>query len=185
MRRALAIDKASYGTNHPDVARDLNNLAHLLHSSDRLGEAEPLMRRALAIDEASYGTDHPKVALNVNNLVSLLHNTNRLAEAERRAGLDALYRAAAVAVELLGPVEALGCADAKADTGAGRCRSGPQDDRMVHEFLVAPEVEDARCFRFDVEADQVDPPRGRPQHQPDDGGVYARGLRLDSRNSER
>ena len=61
-RRALAIDEASYGPDHPNVARDLNNLASLLHATNRLDEAEPLYRRALAIDEASYGPDHPKVA---------------------------------------------------------------------------------------------------------------------------
>jgi len=58
-RRALAIDEASYGADHPNVARDLNNLAQLLQATNRLAEAEPLMRRALAIDEASYGADHP------------------------------------------------------------------------------------------------------------------------------
>ena len=63
MRRALAIDEASYGPDHPDVAIDLNNLASLLQATNRLGEAEPLMRRALAIDEASYGPDHPNVAI--------------------------------------------------------------------------------------------------------------------------
>ena len=47
MKRALAIDEKSYGPEHPDVARDLNNLAQLLKDTNRLGEAEPLMRRAL------------------------------------------------------------------------------------------------------------------------------------------
>ncbi|MFM9088568.1 MAG: tetratricopeptide repeat protein, partial [Cyanobium sp.] len=82
MRRALAIDEASFGNDHPDVARDLNNLAQLLKATNRLAEAEPLMRRALAIDEASYGTDHPNVARDLNNLAQLLKATNRLAEAE-------------------------------------------------------------------------------------------------------
>ena len=66
IRRALAIDEASYGPDHPDVASDLNNLAQLLQATNRLGEAEPLIRRALAIDEASYGPDHPDVASDVN-----------------------------------------------------------------------------------------------------------------------
>ena len=57
MRRALAINEASYGNDHPDVATCLNNLATLLQDTNRPGEAEPLMRRALAIDEASYGND--------------------------------------------------------------------------------------------------------------------------------
>ena len=63
MRRALEIDEKSYGPEHPDVARDLNNLAQLLQVTNRLGEAEPLMRRALEIDEKSYGPEHPKVAV--------------------------------------------------------------------------------------------------------------------------
>ena len=82
MRRALAIDEKSYGPEHPDVARDLNNLAQLLQATNRLAEAEPLMRRALAIDEKSYGPEHPKVATDLNNLAQLLQATNRLAEAE-------------------------------------------------------------------------------------------------------
>ena len=82
MRRALAVDEASYGLNHPRVATDLNNLAKLLQTTDRLAEADPLMRRALKIDEASYGKDHPDVARNLNNLAGLLRVTNRLAEAD-------------------------------------------------------------------------------------------------------
>ncbi len=62
--------------------RLLNNLAHLLKTTNRLGEAEPLMRRALAIHEASYGLDHPNVAVGLNNLAHLLQATNRLGEAE-------------------------------------------------------------------------------------------------------
>ncbi|HEY1932577.1 MAG TPA: tetratricopeptide repeat protein, partial [Acetobacteraceae bacterium] len=68
--------------DHPDVARDLSNLAQLLQATNRLGEAEPLMCRALAIDEASLGEDHPDVAIDLNNLARLLQATNRLGEAE-------------------------------------------------------------------------------------------------------
>jgi len=82
MRRALAINEASFGADHPNVARDLNNLAVLLQATNRLGEAEPLMRRALGIEEASVGNDHPDVATALNNLAQLLRATNRLAEAE-------------------------------------------------------------------------------------------------------
>jgi tetratricopeptide (TPR) repeat protein len=82
MRRALEIDEKSYGLEHPDVARDLNNLATLLQATNRLVEAEPLMRRALEIDEKSYGLEHPRVATELNNLAQLLKATNRLAEAE-------------------------------------------------------------------------------------------------------
>jgi hypothetical protein len=82
LQRALAIDEASYGSDHPNVATALNNLAQLLHDTNRLEEAEPLMRRALAIDEASYGIEHPNVAGSLNNLAQLLKATNRLADAE-------------------------------------------------------------------------------------------------------
>lgn len=82
MRRALAIGEARFGTEHPNVAIHLNNLAHLLHDTNRLDEAELLMHRALSIDEASFGTEHPHVAIRLNNLAQLLGATNRLEEAE-------------------------------------------------------------------------------------------------------
>ena len=82
MRRALDIDEASFGPQHPNVARDLNNLASLLQTTNRLTEAEPLMRQALEIDEASFGPNHPNVAIRLNNLAYLLQTTNRLTEAE-------------------------------------------------------------------------------------------------------
>ncbi len=81
-RRALAIDEASYGPDHPGVATDLNNLATLLRATNRPGEAEPLYRRALAICEKSLGPDHPNVASDLNNLASLLRATNRPGETE-------------------------------------------------------------------------------------------------------
>ena len=76
-RRALIIDEASYGPEHPDVAADLNNLAGLLRATNRLAEAEPLYRRALAIDEASYGPDHPAVATIRANLASMQRDMER------------------------------------------------------------------------------------------------------------
>ncbi len=63
MRRALTISEKSLGTEHPNVATGLNNLATLLQNTNRLAEAEPLMRRALAINEKSLGTEHPTVAI--------------------------------------------------------------------------------------------------------------------------
>jgi tetratricopeptide (TPR) repeat protein len=81
-RRALEIDEASYGPNHPSVAAGLNHLARLLHETNRHGEAKPLYRRALEILEASYGPNHPNVATVLNNLAGLLQKTNRHGEAE-------------------------------------------------------------------------------------------------------
>jgi Tetratricopeptide repeat len=82
MRRALEIDEHSFGSNHPNVAIRLNNLAQLLQTTNGLEEAEPLMRRALEIDEQSFGSNHPRVATDLNNLAQLLKATNRIGEAE-------------------------------------------------------------------------------------------------------
>ncbi len=82
MRRALAIDEARLGKDHPTVAIRLNDLAQLLQDTNRLGEAEPLMRRVVEIFEANLGKVHPNVATALNNLAGLLQDTNRLGEAE-------------------------------------------------------------------------------------------------------
>ncbi len=82
MWRALEINKAAFGEQHPTVATRLNNLAALLRDTNRIEEAEPLMRRALEINKAAFGEQHPTVAIHLNNLATLLRDTNRLGEAE-------------------------------------------------------------------------------------------------------
>jgi tetratricopeptide (TPR) repeat protein len=82
LAEALAIRERLLDPEHFYVVVSLNNLALLLHDTNRLSEAEPLFRRALAINEKSYGPDHPDVAKSLNNLASLLQDTNRLSEAE-------------------------------------------------------------------------------------------------------
>ena len=72
MRRALQIDEQSYGSEHPKVATDLNNLAQLLQATNRLDEAEPLMRRAVQIFTASLGPDHPNTKIVRGNYELLL-----------------------------------------------------------------------------------------------------------------
>ena len=79
MRRALAIDEASYGAEHPDVAIRLNNLAQLLQATHRLTEAEPLMRRRVEIllgFFVSTGHHHPNEALSISNYRILLEAMN-------------------------------------------------------------------------------------------------------------
>ena len=49
MRRALEIEMAAFGEQHPNVARALYNLAIMLQATHRIEEAEPLMRRSLEI----------------------------------------------------------------------------------------------------------------------------------------
>jgi tetratricopeptide (TPR) repeat protein len=82
VRRALAVDERTFGPNHPNVATCLNNLAALLHDTNRIEQAELLYRRALAIDEQNFGESDPKVATCHNNLAQLLEATRRLQEAE-------------------------------------------------------------------------------------------------------
>ena len=79
-RKALAEAKGHANANL--VATASNNLAQLLHATNRMGEAEPLMRRALEISMASFGEHHPTVAIRLNNLAVLLQDTNRMREAE-------------------------------------------------------------------------------------------------------
>jgi tetratricopeptide (TPR) repeat protein len=47
--RALAIDEKALGADHPDVARDLNNLAALYRAMNRDDAAETLEQRAARI----------------------------------------------------------------------------------------------------------------------------------------
>ena len=69
------------GPDHPDVARDLNNLALILQDLGQAGQARPLQERALAIDEAAYGPDHPAVATDLNNLAQILRDLGQPGQA--------------------------------------------------------------------------------------------------------
>jgi hypothetical protein len=89
MRRALAIDEASYGNDHPDVASDLNNMAQLLKATNRLAEAEPLSGRAARIFLASLGMDHPNTQKVKGNYLKILQVQN-LPAIEIEAKLAAL-----------------------------------------------------------------------------------------------
>ena len=74
-RRALAIDKKSFGPEHPNVATGLNNLAELLRATNRLAEAEPLYRQVLRIlAEFGHrtGHEHPHFRTAINNYAGLI-----------------------------------------------------------------------------------------------------------------
>jgi hypothetical protein len=72
MRRALAIDEASFGPEHPNVARDLNNLARLLQDTDRAADAEPRMRRAFVVVAQALGREHPTAKMVRGNYAELV-----------------------------------------------------------------------------------------------------------------
>jgi tetratricopeptide (TPR) repeat protein len=82
-RRALRIDEAIYGTDHPNVARDVNNLGLVLRDMGKLDEAKKCFERALKINEAVYGTDHPSMAIRINNLGGILQDLGELDEAKK------------------------------------------------------------------------------------------------------
>ena len=70
------------GSDHPDVATSLNNLAALYDSQGRYTEAEPLYLQALELNKRLLGEDHPDVATSLNNLAGLYRSQGRYTEAE-------------------------------------------------------------------------------------------------------
>lgn len=60
------------GQDHPDVAKQLNNLALLCQNQSKYDEVEYYYRRALEIYESRLGPDDPNVAKTKNNLVGSL-----------------------------------------------------------------------------------------------------------------
>jgi Tfp pilus assembly protein PilF len=52
----LKIDEAAFGHDHPNVARDLNNLGMVLRDSSDLRGAKAAFERALPIFQKTYGS---------------------------------------------------------------------------------------------------------------------------------
>jgi tetratricopeptide (TPR) repeat protein len=96
--RALAIDEAAFGPDHPKVAIRVNNLGGVLKALGDHAGARAAYERALAIDEAAFGPDHPEVATMVNNLGGVLQDLGD------HAGARAAYeRALRIFERFLGP----------------------------------------------------------------------------------
>ena len=55
---ALTIDETVYGTHHPAVANDLNNLAGLYAALGNFERSQSLYEQSLAIFEELYGPTH-------------------------------------------------------------------------------------------------------------------------------
>ncbi len=66
--RALAIDEAALGSDHPNVAIRLNNLGLVLEAQGDLAGAKALFERALQILREFLGDDHPTTKTVQNNL---------------------------------------------------------------------------------------------------------------------
>lgn len=58
------------GKDHPDVAKQLNNLALLCQNQGKYDEVEYYYQRALNIYQTKLGPDDPNVAKTKNNLVN-------------------------------------------------------------------------------------------------------------------
>ena len=82
-KHALEVAQTNVGTDHPDVATSLNNLAVLYKAQGDYAKAAPLYKRALAIREKALGPDHPDVATSLNNIALLYRATGRMNEAEK------------------------------------------------------------------------------------------------------
>ena len=80
--RSLAIAEKTQGTDHPNVATSVNNLASIYESQGRYAQAEPLYKRSLEIREKAFGPEHRAVGVVVNNLAGLYVKQGRLGEAE-------------------------------------------------------------------------------------------------------
>ena len=71
--RALSLAEKAYGPDHPNVARDVNNLGSILQDLGNLKGAKEHYERALSIFRKSLGEDHPSTAT-VRNNIELLAN---------------------------------------------------------------------------------------------------------------
>lgn len=60
------------GTDHPDVAKQLNNLALLCQNQGKYQEVEQYYERALHIYQSQLGPDDANVAKTKNNLVRIV-----------------------------------------------------------------------------------------------------------------
>ncbi|XP_031799486.1 kinesin light chain 2 [Sarcophilus harrisii] len=79
---ALEIREKVLGKFHPDVAKQLNNLALLCQNQGKAEEVEYYYRRALEIYEVRLGPDDPNVAKTKNNLASCYLKQGKYQDAE-------------------------------------------------------------------------------------------------------
>ena len=73
LQRALDITMPALGPEHPDVAKNLFDLAELHLNRARYELAEPLFQQALAIREKVLGPEHPEVLESLSSLALLYH----------------------------------------------------------------------------------------------------------------
>jgi tetratricopeptide (TPR) repeat protein len=80
--RDLLVDlEPALGSDHPEVAVALNNLAAILQRRGALDEAADLYARVIATREAHFGIDAPTLAIPLNNLATVLDAQGRSIDA--------------------------------------------------------------------------------------------------------
>jgi Tfp pilus assembly protein PilF len=81
LERALRIEEAQFGPDHPQVATTLNNLGVVWGDLGQPAKALEVFERALRILEGAYGPDHPQVAATLSNLGAVWSNLGQPAKA--------------------------------------------------------------------------------------------------------
>ena len=81
VQESVRLKEGILGTEHPDVAISLGNVAYALSKLGRTDEALMSSERSLAIDEKILGVDHPETGRQLENRAELLNSAGRFAEA--------------------------------------------------------------------------------------------------------
>lgn len=81
-RDSLAMRKKLLGSDHPDVADSLGELASILQAQGKLADAETFAREALAIRKTKLGNEHEDVAGSHDILAEVLKEEGKFADAE-------------------------------------------------------------------------------------------------------
>ncbi|MEM1110095.1 MAG: tetratricopeptide repeat protein [Planctomycetota bacterium] len=136
-REAERLDRKAFGDEHPNVAREINNIGTALESLGQYDAALNQYREAERIDRKAFGSEHPKVAIRVNNIGGALKALGRYTaaldhyrEAERidRKAFGAEHPKVAIRVNNIGgALKALGRYTAALD----QYREAERIDRKV------------------------------------------------------
>ena len=81
-KQALNLARSAFGVRDPDTLNSMNNLANVLDSLGRDGEAEPLYRETLDLRRQVLGPKHPDTLSSMNNLAFVLQSQGHYDEAE-------------------------------------------------------------------------------------------------------
>ncbi len=82
-KRALQVAQQNHGSDHPNVALSLGNLAELYEAQKEYAKAEPLYKTSLEIMEDEFGQNSPFLVPTLLNMASLYNNVGREDEAQR------------------------------------------------------------------------------------------------------